>query len=534
MAYIITTKSQQSLALAFMTCMIPGLHTSCNTNKDESPDQKPNIVFILADDMGYGDVASLNPQARTHTPAIDRMVSGGITFTNAHASASVCTPSRYGILTGRYAQRSSTGAARGIWGFHEPVIEPERETMASLLKKAGYTSACIGKWHLGLDWQTKDGFPAELDINTGYSNVDYTREVMSGPNDYGFDYSFIHPASLDIPPYMFLRNHLVIDPDVILTTDHYPARKDYTEYSWDKKHTGENAVYWEKGVWWRQGEMSRSFRIEDCHSEILREGIKFIETQATENPDSPFLLYLPLTGPHTPWVPTERFKGKSTIGLYGDFIMDIDDVVDQIQNTLIRHNIAENTILIFASDNGGYWPQEEIDLHDHDSNWGRRGQKGDVWDGGHRIPLIISWPAGIDEPIQYNHLISLTDFFATLADLADLEIDDNMGEDSFSFLPVLMGDKEKPVRPAMTHYSSRGMYSIRQGEWKFIDGLGSGGFTDPSIVDPQPGGPQGQLYLIHTDSLESENLYLDNPNKVKSLQEILEAAKDKPDRMRID
>ena len=533
MTYTITTKNRQSFALVFMTCMIPGLHTSCNANKDETTGQRPNIVFILADDMGYGDVTSLNPQARTYTPAIDLMVSEGITFTNAHASASVCTPSRYGILTGRYAQRSSTGAARGIWGFHEPVIEPERETMASLLKKAGYTSACIGKWHLGLNWQTKDGFPAELDINTGFSNVDYTREVLSGPNDYGFDYSFIHPASLDIPPYMFLRNHYVIDPDVILTTDHYPARKEVTEYSWDKKHTDENAVYWEKGVWWRQGEMSRSFRIEDCHSEILNEGIKFIETQATENPDSPFLLYLPLTGPHTPWVPTEKFKGKSQVGLYGDFLMDIDDVVYQIQNTLIRHNIAENTILIFTSDNGGYWPQEEIDLYGHDSNWGRRGQKGDVFDGGHRIPMIITWPAVIDEPFQYNHLVSLTDLFATLADLADLEMDENMGEDSFSFLPVLMGDKENPVRASMTHYSSRGMYSIRQGEWKFIDGLGSGGFTDPAVERSQPGGPRGQLYRILTDSLESENLYLNNPDKVKSLQVILELARGKPDRMRI-
>lgn len=529
-----TIKNPQSLALALVTCISPVFHTSCNTDNDKSNDQRPNIIFILADDMGYGDVASLNPYARTHTPAIDRMVHEGITFTNAHASASVCTPSRYGILTGRYAQRSSTGADRGIWGFHQPVIEPERETIASLLKNAGYTSACIGKWHLGLDWQTKDGSPAESDRNTGYSNVDYTKEVLSGPNDYGFDYSFIHPASLDIPPYMFLRNHQVIDPDVILTTDHYPARKDDTEYAWDKIHTDEHAVYWEKGVWWRQGEMSRSFRIEDCHSEILREGIKFIETQATENPDSPFLLYLPLTGPHTPWVPTERFKGKSPIGLYGDFVMDIDDVVAQIQNTLIRHNIAENTILIFTSDNGGYWPQEEIDLHNHDSNWGRLGQKGDVWDGGHRIPLIVSWPAGIDKPFKYNHLVSLTDFFATLADLADLEIEDNMGEDSFSLSHVLKGDKEEPVRPAMTHYSSRGTYSIRKGEWKYIDRLGSGGFTNPAIVDPQPGGPQGQLYRILTDSLESTNLYLDNPDKVKSLQEILEVAKDQPDRMRIE
>jgi len=488
-------------------------------------------VIILADDMGYGDVRSLNPDGRTNTPAIDRMVSEGITFTNAHASASVCTPSRYGFLTGRYAQRSSTGADRGVMGFHQPVIEPERETIASLLKGAGYTTACIGKWHLGLGWETKDGSPPELDIKTGISNVDYTREVSSGPNDYGFDYSFIHPASLDIPPYMFLRNHNVIDHDIILTTDHYPTRKQDTRFSWDKKHTDEHAVYWEKGVWWRQGEMSRSFRIEDCHSELLREAIQFIETQATENPDDPFLLYMPLTGPHTPWVPTERFKGKSPIGLYGDFIMDIDDAVNQIQKILLKHDIYENTILIFTSDNGAYWPQEEIDLHYHDSNLRRRGQKGDIWDGGHRIPLIISWPAGIDIPFQYKHLVSLTDFFSTFADLTGLKMKDNFGEDSFSMLHVLNGNAEKLVRPAMTHYSSRGMYSIRYEEWKYIEGLGSGGFTDPAVEEPRPGGPRGQLYRILTDSLESEDLYLDYLDKVTSLQKILEESRSTPDKM---
>ncbi len=532
MEYIKTKKNRQSLALSLITCITPALQTSCNTNKDESQNHKPNIVIIFADDMGYGDVGSLNPHARTHTPAIDRMVSEGITFTNAHASASLSTPSRYGILTGRYAYRT-TRAVRGVSGFAKPVIEKERKTIASMLKKAGYTTACIGKWHLGLGWQTKDLSPVTFDGNTGFSNVDYSLKVTSGPNDYGFDYSFIHPASLDMPPYMFLRDHQVIDTDVILTTEHYPSRKEYTEYSWDKIHTRDYDVYWEKGVWWRRGEMSRSFRLEDCHSEIIREGVNFIENQALENPDSPFLLYMPMTGPHTPWLPTERFKGRSSIGLYGDFIMDMDDAVDQIEKALIEHNIHENTILIFTSDNGAYWPQEEIELHDHDSNWGRRGQKGDVWDGGHRIPLIISWPARIDKPFRYNHLVSLKDFFATFSDLAGLEMDDDMGEDSFSLLHVLNGNSQKPVRPTMTHHSSSGMYSIRSGEWKFIDGLGSGGFTVPSVVEPQPGGPQGQLYRILADSLESENLYLDYPGKVADLQKILKVAKDIPERITI-
>ncbi len=525
-------KNNQTFVLACLTCVSPVLQVSCSMQHDNKDSQSPNIVIILADDMGYGDISALNPGSRIRTPAIDNLVKNGIVFTNAHASASVCTPSRYGILTGRYAQRSTTGADRGIMGFHASVIEPGRTTIASQLKHAGYSTACIGKWHLGLDWQTMDGSPDVLvDHETARSNVNYALEVTRGPNNYGFDYSFIHPASLDIPPYMFLRNHQVIDPDVILTTDHYPIRRENTAYAWDKIHTDEHAVYWEKGVWWRQGEMSRSFRIETCQSEIVREGVQFIENHMTNNTEVPFLLYLPLTGPHTPWVPTEKFKGKSPIGLYGDFVMEIDYVVKQIRETLLKHGIADNTILIFASDNGGYWPQEEIDLHDHDSNWGRRGQKGDLWDGGHRVPLIISWPARIKNPFTFDKLVSLTDLFATFSEIAGLHMTDTMGEDSFSLLHVINGEKEKTVRPGMTHYSSRAMYGVRDHEWKYISGLGSGGFTHPSVLTPQPGGPAGQLYRIVTDSLESENVYQIYPEIAIRMQEILTRSKKIPDRL---
>ncbi len=307
------------------------------TENDKKP---PNIVFIFADDMGYGDVSALNPAARTRTPAIDKLVSEGIAFTEAHASASVCTPSRYGLLTGRYAFRSEGGAASGIEGFHRSVIEPGRETLASLLKKVGYTTACIGKWHLSVNWQTKEGTgEPRQDPETGYSNVDFSKKVSGGPNDFGFDYSFIHPASLDIVPYMFIRNREVIDPEVILTSEHYPTRKENTEFSWDKNHTKEKDVYWAKGVWWRDGEMSRSFRIEDCHAEIVKEGVAFIDKQASDKKDNPFFLYLPLTGPHTPWMPTEQFKGKSNVETYGDFVLNIDDAVKQIKEALISKGI---------------------------------------------------------------------------------------------------------------------------------------------------------------------------------------------------
>ena len=482
--------------------------------------EQPNIVIIFADDMGYGDVSGLNPLARTQTPAIDKLIGEGITFTEAHASASVCTPSRYGLLTGRYAFRTED-AARGIWGFHKPVIEPERETLALLLKNAGYSTACIGKWHLGLGWQTKEGKEPVLDAKTGHSNVNFSEKVTGGPNDYGFDYSFIHPASLDIPPYLFLRNHKAVDADMILTTDHYPARLENTEFAWDKKHSNDEAVYWEKGVWWRQGEMSRSFRVEDCHSEIVKEGVAFIEKQATENRKKPFFLYLPLTGPHTPWLPTDQFKGKSSVGIYGDFIFDIDDAVAQIKNALVRNGIDENTMLIFSSDNGGYWPQEEIELYAHDSNQGRKGQKGDVWDGGHRVPLVISWPEKIKQPANYEHLVSLTDFFATFCDLTDQKPKANQGEDSFSFWHVLNGETEKTVRESMVHHSSGGFYGIRMGDWKFIDGLGSGGFSHPSKLFPEDKGPKGQLYNLKEDTLESKNLFFQHPEKVTELSAVM-------------
>ncbi len=496
------------------------LSSGCGSDSPEPP--KPNIVIILADDMGYGDVQALNPRGRIPTPAIDALAGEGISFSNAHASASVCTPSRYGLLTGRYAFRSER-AARGIGGFEEPVIEPGRKTLASVLGEAGYTSACIGKWHLGVDWQTIDGEErAVMNSTTRYSNVDYTKPVTGGPNDFGFDYSFIHPASLDIPPYLFLRNQEATDPEMVLTTDVYPSRKEDTEYAWDKKHTVEQDVYWEKGVWWRRGEMARSFRIEDCHTTIMKEGIAFIERQVREAPGEPFFLYLPLTGPHTPWVPREQFKGESPIGAYGDFVMDIDHIVGSVKQTLVDQGVSENTLLIFTSDNGAYWPQEEIALHNHDSNEGTRGQKGDIWDGGHHVPFIVSWPAQIREPSVYEHLVSFTDFFATFSELTGQKIPEGQGEDSFSFFHVLSGNLEKPVRQDMVHHSSRGMYSIRSKGWKLIDGLGSGGFTAPASYEAEPGGPEGQLYNLEEDPEESVNLYLEMPGKVQTLKKELE------------
>ena len=483
---------------------------------------QPNIVIIFADDMGYGDISALNPLSKISTPAIDNLVKNGISFQNAHASASVCTPSRYGLLTGRYAFRTPK-ASRGIGGFTSSVIEKDRLTIAGILKKAGYTTAIIGKWHLGLDWATKDNKEAQLS-STGYSNVDYSSPVKAGPNDFGFDYSFIHPASLDIPPYVFLENGKVVDNEIGLTTDVYPIRKENTAFSWDKKHSDDKAVYWEKGVWWRLGEMSESFRVEECLETIVNQGENFIDQQSAEKP---FFLYMPLTGPHTPWLPSDENKGKSGAGLYGDFVMDIDQVVARIKSKLEAEGLLENTLIIFSSDNGAYWPAEEILLHGHDSNKGSRGQKGDVWNGGHRVPLIMSWPDGIKKSNTYEGLVSLTDIYATVAAMTGVEIPVGEAIDSKAFIPVLSGDMTFQTRDNMVHQSSGGMYAITSGAWKYIDGLGSGGFTFPTNLTPEPNGPKGQLYQLSEDPLESENLFATYPEMIPSLKKQLEAIKNK-------
>ena len=492
-------------------------------------ESRPNVIIILADDMGYGDVSALNPHARTRTPHIDELVAQGLTFTEAHASASVCTPSRYGLLTGRYAwRREGTGVVNGFQGS---VMDTSRHTLGDVFKKAGYRTACVGKWHLGLGWQTKDGQPAVQDRSTGRSNVNYSLPVTVGPSDFGFDYSFIHPASLDMPPYLFLENHLAIDSNMLLTDQVYRPERENTVYAWDKKHTQPGDIYWSKGVWWRRGEIAESFRVINCMPEIASQGQEFIRrhkfirgTTSTDH-TQPFFLYLPLTGPHTPWMVTREFQGQTPIGDYGDFVLQVDDVVGQVVRTLKQTGEWENTILIFSSDNGAYWPEEEITLQKHESNSGRRGQKGDVWDGGHHVPLVISWPAKMDKLVQYDGLTSLTDIYATFSDLLGQPVKAGTAEDSESFLPVLMGKNDDHHRTSMVHQSSRGLFAYREADWKYIDGLGSGGFTAPAMPKPQPGGPTGQLYHLSKDPLESKNLYSQEPTRVQEMKQALDNVK---------
>jgi arylsulfatase A len=503
--------------IASLFCIFPSLLTDVHC---QVPD-KPNVVIILADDMGYGDVSFCNPTARTNTPNIDELAREGISFTDAHTAGALCIPSRYGLLTGRYFFR--VPPQQIYWGYGAPLIEEGRETIGSMMQKAGYTTACIGKWHLGLQWPLKD--PAKSQFSDGRTlgptNTDFSGTIGRGPNTLGFDYSYIMPASLDMPPYVFVKNDRVVDPVICQVNEIYPKRKPGANMVWDQKYAGDNDIYWGRGVWWRNGEISASFRVENCLDELVDEGISFIERQTKENASKPFMLYLPLTGPHTPWVPAEEFKGSSVMGTYGDFISHIDDVVHRVVETLKSLDIEKNTLLIFASDNGGHWSEDDKLTYAHQSNWGARGQKGDIWDGGHHVPFFVKWPALIKGPMACHQTVGLIDIIATLSELTGQPIKDIYAEDSHSLYKILNGKTDEPVRDQIIYLSGVGELAVKAGDWKYIDCLGSGGFTEPTLLEPVEGGPMGQLYNLKQDPLEQKNLYLEEPEIVRQLTELL-------------
>lgn len=449
--------------------------------------RKPNIVFILADDMGYGDPGCYNSESKVPTPNMDRLAKAGMRFTDMHSPSSVCSPTRYGVLTGRYAWR--TKLKRGVlWGYSPALIDTRRMTVASLLKKHGYRTGCVGKWHLGLGNKQK---------------TDYFKPLHPCPNDYGFDYFFGIPASLDMDPYVFVENDRVVETPTARTKGSQQVRRGG------------------KGFW-RGGGIAPGFKHAEVLPTMTEKAVDFIETSSLKY-SGPFFLYFPLTAPHTPWLPLKEFRGKSEAGAYGDFVAQVDATVGRVLQTLDKHHLSQNTLVILTSDNGAHWTPADKRKYAHRANRHLRGQKADAWDGGHREPFIVRWPGVVKPGSVSDETLCLTDFFATAAEIVGEPLPDDAGEDSFSFLPVLKGAAlKKPIREAVVHHSSRGMFAIRKGPWKLIAGLGSGGFSRPAVVKPRPGGPQGQLYHLGRDPSEKENLYLQKPEVVKELTALLE------------
>lgn len=449
----------------------------------------PHVIVILADDMGVGDVSHHGGKAPT--PHLDRLAREGMRFTDAHTSSSVCTPTRYALLTGRYNWRSPL--KKGVLGgTSAALIKNDEVLLPAFLGEHGYHSMAVGKWHLGLDWAK---LPEKAEAAEGPTkgagwNIDFTRKAAGGPTALGFDEDFLFPASLDMAPYVYLRDDKVIEAPTI------------------------SATFWQN----RWGPAVKAMKAEQCLGDFAREARAFIKRRSAE--DAPFFLYLPLTSPHTPIAPSERFRGKSELGPYGDFLMETDWVVGEVLAELDAQGVAEDTLLFFTTDNGCS-PQagfEALANKDHHPSGPFRGHKADIYEGGHRVPFLVRWPGKVAAGSSSDRTLCQTDLFATVAAAIDQPLGDSTAPDSVPFLSTLAGETQEP-RPATVHHSINGSFAIRKGSWKLCLCPGSGGWSSPKPQQAwkNPQLPRVQLFDLDDDPGEKTNLEAEHPEKVEEL-----------------
>jgi len=450
------------------------------------PAERPNIIYVLADDMGYGDVSCLNPDSGIRTEHLDQLAAAGLTCRDAHASSAVCTPSRYSILTGRYNWRSTL--KRGVnFGYDRALIEAGRTTVASFLRERGYTTACVGKWHLGWNWATR---------SDDAEDVDFSRPIADGPTAVGFDYFHGIAASLDMAPYVYVENDRVTAVPQGTT----PGR--------------------EGKEFWRPGPIGPDFDHADVLPHLTGKVLDFIDARAADG--QPFFMYFPMPAPHTPILPTAEFQGKSGTNAYGDFCLQVDDVVGRIAAALERHGLADNTILAFTSDNGCSPMADfaELAAVGHHPSYVFRGHKADIYEGGHRVPLLVRWPDRIRPGSVSDQTVCLADLLATCADIVGGDLPAGAAEDSVSNLPIWDG-RDEAVREATVHTSIDGSLSIRRGRWKLEMCPGSGGWSPPKPGPECEGLPPMQLYDLEADVGERRNVAGQHPSEVQELTALL-------------
>ncbi len=463
--------------------------------------EKPNVIFILADDLGYGDLSCYNADGKIHTDNLDQMARQGVRFTDAHTSSAVSTPTRYGVVTGRYNWRSSLKSGV-LSGYSKSLIAPNRTTVADVMKASGYSTAAIGKWHLGWGWDITAPDPKGIEIDNLNSRpeVNFSTEVNCSPNDHGFDYYYAFCGSLDMAPYVWVENNKATGLPTKNTRN--------------------------KGMkFWRPGLTSDNFHHEEILQDVADKALDYIDDRSEE--ENPFFIYLPLPAPHTPILPSEQFLGKSNTNSYGDYVLQVDDVVGQIRSRLSELGISDNTLLIFTSDNGCSPSARIPELNEvgHYPNGVLRGTKADLYEGGHRVPYIIEWADGAKGNRVVDNTICTTDLFATLADITGYKVSDSEGEDSYSLLPYIKGKKNRSPRKYTVHHSVSGAFAIRCGEWKMLFSQGSGGWTYPTDGEIAKKGlvlPQFQLFNLKDDISETTNVIDQYPEKA---QELLEAMK---------
>ena len=478
-------------------------------------DAPPNIVFILADDLGYGDIACYNSTSKIPTPHLDQLAKEGMRFTDAHSPATVCTPTRYSLLTGRMCFR--TGRSRVFSGVGGPcLIEDGRLTLPQMLKNKGYATAMFGKWHVGMSFYDKDGKRIEKQGLQGAKMIDYSRKIGGSPIEYGFD-QFYGTACCPTTDWIYAY----IDGDRIPV----PAVKQI-----DKSHLPKHPYANDC----RPGMIAPNFDLEEVDLVFLKKSQEFLRKQKK---GKPFFLFHSLQAVHLPSFPAKQFQGKSGQGPHGDFIYQLDWTVGELTKTLKELGLEENTIVMFGSDNGPEVPTIIAMRRDHKHDGAKpwRGVKRDQWEGGHRTPFIVKWPGVVKPGSESDEVVSLTDVFATCAAINGVKVPQDAGEDSFDLTGTLKGEvRNSPVRPYLLQQTFAMKLSIRKGDWKYIDHKGSGGnnYEKPgewgmkqyALPDTDPDAP-GQLFNLANDPGETTNLYSKHPEKVAELKGLLEKSK---------
>jgi arylsulfatase A-like enzyme len=482
---------------------------------EASGERAPNIVLILADDLGYGDLQCYNPDSRIPTPNLNRLAAQGLRFTDAHSPCTVCTPTRYSLMTGQMAFRLPRGGTVFTGAGGPSLIAPERLTLPELLRDSGYSTACFGKWHIGMTFYDKDGNPIEQGGLDAVKRIDCARPITGGPIDHGFDF-FFGTACCPTTDWLYAYidgNQIPIPPVTQLDRSRLP----------DHPYSHDN----------RPGMVAPDFDLEEVDIKFLEKSRQFLRTHVSQTPQKPFFLFHSTQAVHLPSFPGTNFKGKTDSGPHGDFIFELDHVVGELMKELDQLGVSDDTLVLFTSDNGPEVPTVYHMRHDHKHDGAKpwRGVKRDNWEGGHRVPLIVRWPGRVKEGTTSAQLTSLTDVMATAAEIVGRSLPPDAAEDSFSLVAVLLGrDNGQPLRPYLLQQGFGGSryLAIRRGHWKYLAHQGSGGnrydnhplLKEYALPDLAPDAT-GQLYDLDTDPGETKNLALDRPDVVKELQTLL-------------
>lgn len=505
-------KLVRPLFIAALLVPLPTLRAA-----DAPKPSSPNVLIILADDLGYGDVGCYNPKSTIPTPNLDRLAREGMRFTDAHSATTVCTPSRYSLMTGQMAFRVPRGG-RVFAGVGGPsLIAPGRLTLPEMLRAQGYETGAVGKWHIGLTFRDKNGRPISGDGLKGVEQVDYSRRVEGGPLEHGFDY-FFGTACCPTTDWLYAYiegDRIPVPPTGLVDKSKFPTNP----------YTGD----------FRGGMLAPNYNLEEVDLEFLKQSRAFLERHVKTEPDKPFFLYHATAGVHLATLPADRFKGKTQSGPQGDYIFEFDSIVGELMKTLEQLKLADNTLVIITSDNG---PETVTTVHmredyHHDGARPWRGMKRDDWEGGHRVPFIVYWPGHVKPGRTSDQLISQTDIMATVAAIVGAKLPDDAAEDSYNLLPALLGETHEQIRPYLLEQAFYGAryLSIRRGNWKLLDHQGSGGnnYNTPllkryALKDTEPDAP-GQLFDLANDPGEKTNVYNEHPEIVQALKATLDDSK---------